>query len=78
MSNNPKILKNLKNSLVFKKKMLKAKKNCQKRRKKCYPLSFPILGGSDSARALQPSPFQKYKNLEKFQKITFFQEKKYL
>ena len=26
--------------------------------KKCYPLSFPILGGRDSTRALQCSPFQ--------------------
>ena len=26
--------------------------------KKCYPLSFPILGGRDSTRALQSSPFQ--------------------
>ena len=27
-------------------------------KKKCYPLSFPILGGRDSTRALQSSPFQ--------------------
>ena len=26
--------------------------------KKCYPLSFPILGGRDLTRALQSSPFQ--------------------
>ena len=26
--------------------------------KKCYPLSFPILGGRDSTRALQSTPFQ--------------------
>ena len=34
-------------------------------KEKCYPLSFPILGGRDSTRALQSIPFQKYKNLEK-------------
>ena len=34
--------------------------------KKCYPLSFPILGGRALTRALQSSPFQKYKNLENF------------
>ena len=39
--------------------------------KKCYPLSFPILGGHNSTRALQSSPFQKYKNLKKSQEITF-------
>ena len=27
-------------------------------KKKCYPLSFPILGGRDSTRALQSSPFK--------------------
>ena len=26
--------------------------------KKCYPLSFPILGERDSTRALQSSPFE--------------------
>ena len=41
-----------------------------------YPLCFPILGGCDSTRALQSSPFQKYANLKKSQKITFFKEKK--
>jgi hypothetical protein len=30
----------------------------KKERKKCYPLGFPILGGRDSTRALQSSPFQ--------------------
>ena len=30
----------------------------KKIRKKCYPLSFPILGGRDSTRALQSTPFQ--------------------
>ena len=34
------------------------KKLRKKRRKKCYPLSFPILGGRDSTRALQSIPFQ--------------------
>ena len=43
---------------------------------KCYPLSFPILGGRDSTRALQSSPFQKYENLKKTKKFTFFQKKK--
>ena len=39
--------------------------------KNCYPLIFPILGGRDLTRALQYSPFQKYKNLEKSQKSPF-------
>ena len=43
------------------------------KKKKCYPLSFPILGGRDSTRALQSSPFQKYENLKKSKKFTFFQ-----
>ena len=30
----------------------------KKKKKKCYPLSFPILGGRDSTRALQSTPFQ--------------------
>ena len=30
----------------------------RKKKKKCYPLSFPMLGGSDSTRALQSAPFQ--------------------
>ena len=34
-------------------------KNAEKKiKKKCYPLSFPVLGGRDSTRALQSSPFQ--------------------
>ena len=48
------------------------KKKSLKKQKKCYPLSFPILGRCDSTRALQSSLVQKYKNLEKSQKITFF------
>ena len=36
------------------------------------PFNFPILGLSDSTRALQFSPSQKYKYLKKSQKITFF------
>ena len=44
------------------------------KKKKNFPLSFPILGGRDSTRALQSSPFQKYKNLKKSQKFTFFQK----
>ena len=46
----------------------------------CYPLNFPILGGSNLNRPLQSSPFQKYENLNKSQKITyfhFFLQKKY-
>ena len=31
---------------------------CRKKEKKCYPLSFTILGGHDLTRALQSSPFQ--------------------
>ena len=49
-----------------KKKKNRAKKN------RFFPLSFPILGGRDSTRALQSSPFQKYENLKKSQKITYF------
>ena len=30
----------------------------EKKRKKCYSLSFPIFGGCESTRALQSSPFQ--------------------
>ena len=30
----------------------------KKKKKKCYPLSFPILRGRDSTRALQSTPFQ--------------------
>ena len=33
---------------------------------------FLILGGRDSTRALQSSPIQKYENLKKSQKFTFF------
>ena len=29
----------------------------EKNKIKCYPLSFPILGGHESTRALQSSPF---------------------
>ena len=39
----------------FKKKKTYPKK---KKKKNDYPLSFPILGGRHSTRALQPSPFQ--------------------
>ena len=44
--------------------------------KKCFPLSFPILGGRDSTRALQSSPFQKYKNPKNLKKSLFFQKKR--
>ena len=59
----------------FSKKKIFLKKKFFRRKKKniCYPLSFPILGGRDSTRALQSSPFQKYENLKKSKKITFFQ-----
>ena len=30
----------------------------KKNKLKCYPLSFSILGGRDSTRALQSTPFQ--------------------
>ena len=40
------------------KKIKKKKMPKKKERKKCYPLSFPILGGRDWNRALQSSPFQ--------------------
>ena len=57
---------------------MKKKKLCRKKeRKKCYALSFPILGGRDSTRALQPSPFQKYENLKKSQKSLKKKEKKF-
>ena len=52
--------------------LVKKKKNLKK---KGYPLSFPILGGRDSTRAFQSSPFQKYKNLKKSQKFNFFRDK---
>ena len=42
------------------------------------PLSFPILGGRDLTKALQSSPFQKYKNLKKSLKITFFNNNRLL
>ena len=49
-------------SVVTPKKLLfsttKNEEEKKKKEKKCYPLSFPILGGRDSTRALQPSPFQ--------------------
>ena len=53
--------------LFLRKKIEERKKFC---RKKCYPFSFPILGGRDSTRALQSSPFQKYENPKKISKIT--------
>ena len=48
-------LKKSQKSLIFTKKKLKKNNDLQK---KSYPLSFPILGGRDSTRALQSSPFQ--------------------
>ena len=37
---------------------LKIAKNLERSPKKCYPLSFPILEGRNSTKALQSSPFQ--------------------
>ena len=34
------------------------KKKMPKKKKKCYPLSFPKFGGRDSTRVLQSIPFQ--------------------
>ena len=62
-------IRNTKISKNHLKKKLKRGKCLQK--KKCFPLSFPILGGRHSTRALKSSPFQKYKNLRKSQNITF-------
>ena len=39
----------------FNKKNVREKKIAEKN---CYSLSFPVLGGRDSTRALQSSPFQ--------------------
>ena len=51
--------KNLKiSNHFFVKKKKKIKKLSEKKKKKCYPFSFPILGGRDSTRALQSTPFQ--------------------
>ena len=57
---NMKISKNPKNSLFsFFFVFFEEKFFCQKRKeKKCYPLSFPILGGRNSTRALQSTLFQ--------------------
>ena len=63
MVKNPKIPKNLINSQKF---------TSFQTNFFFYPFSFPILGGRDSTRPLQSSPFQKYKNLKKSQKITYF------
>ena len=59
--------KNLKKSLKFT-FFFQKKRVVKKITKKCYPLRFPILGGHDSTRALQASPFQKYKNLKNLKK----------
>ena len=56
---------NLKKSENIPKIDFKKIKEEKKMKKKCFSLSFPILGGLDSTRALQSSPFQKYKNLKK-------------
>ena len=64
------------NFIFFSKKLNLKKKKIFKKKNKCYPLSFTILGGRDSTRALQSSLFQKYENFKKSPKITFFQKKK--
>ena len=51
MVKNSKIPKNLKNLHFINKKKIAE-------RKKCYPFSFPILGGRNSTKALKSSPFQ--------------------
>ena len=66
MSKNLKKSENLKKSQKISKKSLffknlKFLKNIfswRKKKKKCYPLSFPILGILSSTRALQSSPLQ--------------------
>ena len=45
---------------------------------KCSPLSFQILGGHNSTRALQSSPFQKYINLKISLKKSLKKKKKNL
>ena len=71
--NHKKNLKNLKNSLFFKMFFLEVYFFAEK----SYPLSYPILGGRDSTRALQSSLFQKYENLKKLLFwILFAKEKK--
>ena len=47
-----------KNHLKKERKMKEKKNYRKKRRKKCYPLSFSILGGRNSTRALQSNSFQ--------------------
>ena len=50
--------KNLKKSQITYLKKIKNITNFAKKRKKCYHLSFPILGGRDCTRALQSTPLQ--------------------
>ena len=73
---NPKISKTLKKSL-FLFLFFWGGGGFPRLKKKCYPLSFSIIGGRNSTRALQSGPFQNYKIFEKsLKKITFFQQKK--
>ena len=65
--------KNLKKTqkiFFFQQKKIKKKKFAKQ--KKFFPLSFSIIRGRDSTRALQSSRFQKYKSLEKSHFYIFF------
>ena len=68
-SENPRKLQKISNFTFCQKKNLEEKKFCKKKMLSSLTNSFPILGGNDSTRALQSSPFQKY---EKSYKNTFF------
>ena len=59
MYQNLKISKNLKKSLFFKKsENFENTFFCRKKKKKCYPLTFPILGERNSTRALHSARFR--------------------
>ena len=53
-----KISKYLKKSLFFSQNKLGKDIILKKKKKKYYPLSFPILGGRDLTTVQQSSPFQ--------------------
>ena len=46
-----------------------------KAEKKRFPLSFPILGGRHSTRALQPAGFRNTKISKHLKKLLFFNQK---